>query len=183
MKLLRLLPVFFLTVLLSGCFSREATLEARLADVIREAKGTVGIAVITPGRDTVTVSNDTACRQPLMSVFKLHQAIALCRVLDDADTKLDTMLRVSHADLNPDTWSPLLRDYPEGDITLPLTELLDYLLLQSDNNVSNLLFDSLCSVVATDSIIRSLNIPGGFALRYKEHDMQQDHAKAKSNWS
>ena len=93
------------------------------------------------------------------------------------------MIRISHSDLNPDTWSPLLLDYPEGDITLPLTELLDYLLLQSDNNVSNILFDSICSVAATDSIIRSLGIPESFALRYTEHEMQLDHAKAKSNWS
>ena len=180
----RLLLLVFISLMFSACnLTREEGLEKRLAGIVGDARGIVGIAVITPDRDTVAVSNDTVAGQPLMSVFKLHQSIALSRLLDKSGTDLDTLIRVSHSDLNPETWSPLLLDYPEGDITLPLTELLDYLLLQSDNNVSNILFDSICSVAATDSIIRSLGIPESFALRYTEHEMQLDHAKAKSNWS
>ena len=180
----RLLLLVFLSIMFSACnLTREEGLEKRLAGIVGDARGIVGIAVITPDRDTVAVSNDTVAGQPLMSVFKLHQSIALSRLLDKSGSSLDTLIRVSHSDLNPETWSPLLLDYPEGDITLPLTELLDYLLLQSDNNVSNILFDSICSVAATDSIIRSLGIPESFALRYTEHEMQLDHAKVKSNWS
>jgi len=38
-------------------------------------KAEVGVAIIADGKDTVTVENNR--RYPLMSVFKLHQALAV----------------------------------------------------------------------------------------------------------
>lgn len=172
-----------LMVLLAGCSRQpKQSLEALLTEIITAAPGQTGVAVITPEGDTVTVSGDSV-RYPLMSVFKLHQAIALGRILDEAGIPLDTVITIAHDELNPATWSPLLADHPEGDVSLPLTVLLDYLLLQSDNNVSNILFDRFCSVAMTDSVVRSITGDTDFRLAYTEHEMQQDHGKAYANWS
>lgn len=49
--------------------------------------------------------------------------------------------------------------------------------------MSNQLFERLCDVASTDSVIRSLGIPGSFNLTYTEAEMQADHDKAYDNWS
>lgn len=172
-----------IVLFLSACSGRAVpALESQLSDILEDAKGEVGIAVIIDSRDTVTV-NSEGCRYPLMSVFKLHQAIALCSVLDDMSTELDTAVTIPRDELNAQTWSPMMQDYPEGDIKLPMTELLDYLLLLSDNNVSNILFDRFCSPGRTDSIIRRMTGITDFSIRHTEHTMQLDHSLAADNWS
>jgi len=57
-----------------------AILRDSLTAIAAEAPGEVGIAVVVDGEDTVTVNNDD--KYPLMSVFKLHQAVALCHELE-----------------------------------------------------------------------------------------------------
>lgn len=184
MSTFRLLPLLSLIIVMFTACSRHNSpdLASRLGEITDSAPGQVGIAVILSMGDTVTVGCDSV-RYPLMSVFKLHQSIALGRVLDESGVGLDTIVTIARRELNPETWSPLLVDYPEGDVSLPLTDLLDYLLLQSDNNVSNILFDRFCHVAMTDSIIRNMTGDNDFKLTYTEHEMQLDHAKAYCNWS
>ena len=175
--------ILIVTIFIAVCSCKTApTLESQLMDVVKDAKGDVGVAVIIDGKDTVTVNNDDV-RYPLMSVFKLHQAVALCAVLDGMSVEIDTLVQIRHDELNLQTWSPMLKDYPEGDFSLPMTDLLDYLLLLSDNNVSNILFDRFCSPERTDSIIRRMTGITDFSIRHTEHSMQLDHSLAADNWS
>ena len=55
--------------------------ERSLPDIgamIGDAPGRIGVAVITSEGDTLTVNNDGG--YPLMSVFKLHEALAVARL-------------------------------------------------------------------------------------------------------
>lgn len=57
--------------------------------IVDSYPGEIGMALITDAGDTLAV-NDTA-KYPLMSVFKLHQAIALCHMLDVSGISLDSL--------------------------------------------------------------------------------------------
>lgn len=159
-------------------------LKARLLDAVSEVPGTVGIAAILPGGDTVTVNNGV--RYPLMSVFKLHEALAVSYVLDELGHPLDTVVEVCGAELNPDTWSPMLSRYPadpSATYSIPVSELVERILLQSDNNASNLLFDHIVSPERTDRFIREATGLTDFAISYTEAGMKADHDLSYCNWS
>lgn len=159
----------------------RCALSDSLRSLVAGAPGEVGIAVIFDGRDTISIGNDV--RYPLMSVFKLHEALAVCHELDSRDAGLDTVLHISRGELADDTWSPMLNRYPEGDIDVTVGELIDNILIDSDNNASNVLFERICPVSRTDSFVRSLGIEDSFKLVVMESDMQREHDKAYLNWS
>lgn len=177
-----LLPLLAIVVVSCSRVKGEVEFTEAISEVIADAPGKVGVAVILDNVDTLTVNNDTT-PYPLMSVFKLHQAVALGRELDRLDADFDSVIVVRNSELNPETWSPLFHERPTGDFELSLAAMMEYLLLYSDNNVSNILFNRFCAVERTDSIIRSLVLPPDFRLRHTEADMQSDHAKAYDNWS
>lgn len=141
--------------------------------------GEIGVAVIIDGTDTVTVNDKSD--YPMMSVFKVHQALAICNRFDRDGLSLDTILTISRDDLDPETWSPMMKDHQEDTFSLPVRELLRYTLIQSDNNASNLMFDRLADVAETDSFIATLIPRESFSIEYKESDMAADHSKAYAN--
>ena len=118
---------------------------------------------------------------PMASVFKFHQALAVCDRLMRSGVSLDTEVSVGKADLAENTWSPLRDEYPYGG-RFTYGELLAYTLQQSDNNVCDFLFRTVCDVSRTDSYIRSLGIDD-FAIACDEETMHDDLSACYSNWT
>ena len=153
-----------------------------LTQIASAAPGEVGIAVIVNGCDTVTV-NDTD-KYPLMSVFKLHQAVAVCHYLERKGVSIDTVLHIDRQSLSPDTWSPMLKDsVGSSPLDVSVRTLMRYTLQQSDNNASNVMFDSLIDVMAVDEFIATLVPRTGFRLEVRESDMASDHSLSYRNHS
>lgn len=143
--------------------------------------GEIGIAVIVNGHDTITVNDRDV--YPLMSVFKLHQAIALCHEFEKNDISIDTLIDIDRSTLNPNTWSPMLKENPEPHFKLSAKDLMRYTLIKSDNNASNLMFDRLVDVVRTDNFISTLVPRNGFRISVREEAMGRDHSLCYSNHS
>ena len=181
----KLLLMAVAVILLTACRQRDAVshdyktgLEKELTAIADSAKGDVGIALIYDG-DTLTVNNDAI--YPMMSVFKLHQAVALCRMFEENGTSLDSVMTLRRSELDPDTWSPMLKDHTGEEISLPMRRLLEYTLIESDNNASNEMFVRLMSPAACDSVIAGIIPRGSFEIRFNEAEMQADHSRAYSN--
>lgn len=139
----------------------------------------VGVAVILDGTDTVTVNN--SADYPMMSMFKLQEAIAVCRILGEQGQTIDTVFNIPRSKLHIDTWSPMLKDYTEDTVRISARGLMDYLLVHSDNNASNLLFSLVATAPQTDSIIRGTTSDGAFNISYTEAQMQREHDLAYAN--
>lgn len=152
-----------------------------LTAIAASAPGEVGIAVIVNGSDTIVVNDSDI--YPLMSVFKLHQAVALCHEFDTRGISIDTMIDIDRSTLSPDTWSPMLKDYTQSRFSMSARELMRYTLTSSDNNASNLMFDRFINVAKTDSFIATLIPRDRFRLSVKEADMQCDHSLSYANHS
>lgn len=150
-----------------------------ISRIVSACPGEVGVAVIINGTDTVAVNNENV--YPMMSVFKVHQALAVCHQLDQSGSSLDTLLTMQREELDPKTWSPMLKEHPESSITLSVRELLRYTLIQSDNNASNVLFERLVGVAETDSFVATLIPRSSFRITYTESEMAEDHAQAYAN--
>lgn len=152
-----------------------------LSHIAGEYPGEIGIALLTSAGDTVVVADED--KYPLMSVFKLHQAISLCRLFDEQGASLDTVLEIPRRKLNPATWSPMLKDYTADTIRISVRDLLRYTLTQSDNNASNYLFETVEPVAAADSFISTIIPRAGFRIVATEAEMFGNHALCYENHS
>lgn len=158
-----------------------ATLKDSLQAIADASHAEVGIALLTDGGDTLLVNNED--KYPLMSVFKLHQAIALAHELESKGVSLDTLVHISAGELNPDTWSPMMKERGASGFDITVRELLRYTLTLSDNNASNYMFRHLLDVGKTDAYIARLVPRNSFRLSFTEEEMWGDHKKCYANHS
>ena len=169
----------------SSCRSAESSWQEELTQELQQladaTDGIVGIAVISDCGDTILINNDR--HYPLMSVFKLHQAIAACHHMQQTGISLDSIVTISRNNLNPTTWSPMLKDHSGNSLALTYRQLMRYALERSDNNASNYLFENILSVAATDSFISRIIPRQSFSLTYTEAELQQEHSRAYNNYS
>lgn len=160
--------------------SSEMSLQEELYEFIDSVPGTVGVAFVSDG-DTVTVNNGV--HYPMMSVFKMHEALAVADKLEKQGVSLDTLLSINRVDLDLDTWSPMLKEYTAERFTVPVSKLLEYAVTKSDNNASNLLFRHIVSPIETDAYIRSIAKDTTFRIQYSEAEMKANHVLSYSNYT
>lgn len=174
--------LFILTLLFlpAAIKAEQHTLEKQLQEVMANKKAQVGIAVIINGQDTITVNNNN--QYPMMSVFKMHQALAVADYYQKKGQSFDTPIYIHKADLKPNTYSPLRDKYPDGEISLSVKELLQYTLHLSDNNACDILFDHTGGTCYTDIYVRSLGLHD-FSIKATEDEMHKSESACYENWS
>lgn len=175
-----LLFIYSLSGLLCLLSAQPDELQKLIKETIKDKAAQVGVAVIRNGQDTITVNNDI--QYPMMSVFKLHQALGVAQYLNDNRQMLDTLLYIEKEDLKPDTYSPLRDHYPEGGISLPIRKLLQYTLQLSDNNACDILFKQTGTPMQLDQYLRSLGL-SQFSISQTEDDMHRDLSNCYLNWT
>ncbi|MDE5789957.1 MAG: class A beta-lactamase-related serine hydrolase [Muribaculaceae bacterium] len=159
---------------------RNLSLKEQLHSIIDTVPGTVGIAFISD-TDTVTINNSV--HYPMMSVFKLHQALAVASEMNKRHTSIDSVIHICTEELDSETWSPMLKTYGDSDFDISIRDLIRYALTVSDNNASNLLFKYIASPSATDSIIRSIADDPVFRITCSENEMKENHTLAYLNYT
>lgn len=168
-----------------GCSKAERggvkhdALRIKLHELIDKQPAKIGIAVIFGNSDTLTVNSSDD--YPLMSMFKLHEAIAVCHKIEAEKHSLDSVINIDKQEIDCNTWSPMLKEYSVNGFEISIGKLLEYLLIHSDNNASNILFDRIIDVRNTDSLIANILPERGFRLLYKESEMVTNHSLAYSN--
>ena len=143
-------------------------LARRIQSICDKVDATISVAVIIDSRDTTVVGGTARC--PMMSVVKLHQAIALCRHLDRQGKSLDDTLSVPPSAMVQGTYSPMRDSHPGGIASITVGELMLYSLQQSDNIACDILFDLIGGPQAVDGEMRALDLDG-FAIARTEADM------------
>lgn len=156
------------------------SLQEELYAFIDSVPGIVGVAFVSEG-DTVTVNNGV--HYPMMSVFKMHETLAVANTLERSGISLDTILSINRVDLDLDTWSPMLKEYTAQSFTVPVGRLMEYAVTKSDNNASNLLFKHIVSPTETDAYIRSIAKDTTFRIQYSEAEMKANHALSYCNYT
>ncbi len=147
----------------------DLSLAEKLCEITDTVPGTVGIAFVSDN-DTVTVNNGVP--YPMMSVFKLHQALAVAKTLADRGHSLDSVIHVCGDEVDPNTWSPVIRQYMPGDFDIAVSKLIKGAIVQSDNNASNLLFSHIAPPTKTDTIVKSIAGSHNFHIGKSEAEMK-----------
>lgn len=159
--------------------AQYTTLESQIKSIIKNKKATVGVAVLFDGKDLVAVNNDN--QYPMQSVFKLPLAMAVLDYMEKNNLSMNAEVTIKKSDLMENTHSPLRDKYPEGNITLPISELLKYSVSQSDNNACDILFDYVGGPTAVDKYMKGIGM-ANIAITCTERAMHAEPDRQYNNW-
>ena len=177
--------VFFIlfSILLGTTFQSQAqstSLIQQINDYTQNKNATIGVALLTD--DGKAVCYNAHIHYPLLSVFKIHVALAALNKMNKQQTNPDSLLYIQASQLKTDTYSPLQQQVPNQDFQISLKVLLKYSLSLSDNNACDLLIDYAGGIQAVAQYIRSIGIRQ-FQITETEASMHVTPLKQYSNWS
>lgn len=161
-------------------FSQVESLRDSISKILKGKNATVGVALIVDGEDILKVNNEF--HYPTQSVYKFHLALAVLDYLDKNNLSLDHQLYIKKSELLPNTHSPMRDDYPDGNISLSVADILKYTVSKSDNNGCDILFRFVGGPAKVDKYIRSLGMTD-FAIAATEEEMHGPWEVQYTNWS
>ena len=179
MKKITLLFLFFSLI----SFAQKAELKKEISKITEGKKATVAVSVL--GIDfPFNYNNENAEKKlPLLSVFKFHIALATLNLVENGKLSLNQKIFIGKNDLHEKTWSPLREKLPDGNFEITLSDLLKYMVAQSDNNATDKI---LTLIGGTETVQRYINTKGikNFQIRVNEGKMNSDDWKSMyENWS
>ncbi len=172
-----LLPVAFA---LACSLPAPAQLSQKIAQIAAQAQGPVGVACSLPG---TKLDCDLHPDRPLpmQSVYKLPTAMAALHAVEQGKLRLDQKLRFLPSDIQaPDEYSPLKDAHPEGNVDIPLEDLLRAMVTQSDNVANDIVMRALGGPAVSDAYVRSLGITG-MQIRDNEKTLNNDERLQERN--
>ncbi|MDB5145439.1 MAG: bla [Mucilaginibacter sp.] len=171
-----ILLVFFLAPRL--VFAQDS-LRSQIVQIAKSANGIVGVSILgIESRDTLNYNGNA--RLVMHSVMKFPIAMTVLNLVDKGKYKLDKKFKVSKDDLPAGTWSPLRDKYPNGT-EIALSDLLSYMVSQSDNSACDFLLKKIGGPEVVESYIQSLGITG-ISIVASEGDMAKAWEVQYTNW-
>jgi beta-lactamase class A len=162
-------------------FSQENTLKGKIVQIIKSKRATVGVGIMNlENGDTLTINGQR--HFPMQSVFKFHLALAVLNQVDKGKFTLNQNVFVSKADMIPNLYSPMREKYPEGNIDLPLSEIIKYTVSQSDNSGCDLLFKLIGGTEKANKFIHKIGVKD-VAILDPEVRIQNDWSLQYKNYT
>ncbi len=175
-----LISLLLFTFFTSAAFGQIDSLRARIERSLASKDAHVGVAVTAlDSFDTLSIHG--AQHFPMQSVFKFPIALAVLSQVDNGRLSLNQKILITKADLLPRTWSPLREKYPNGNVRIPLSELLRYTVSQSDNNGCDILLRLIKGTKIVNDYIHKKGIKD-IAIIFNEEEMHKAWNVQFSNW-
>lgn len=152
-----------------------------IAQILATKNADIGVSICgIENNDTLSINGNS--RYPMQSVYKFHIALAVLHKVDKGEFALNQMIFIKKIDLLPNTWSPLREKYTDGNVALPLSEILKYTVAQSDNNGCDILLRLIGGAKVVDNFIRSLGIKD-VSIVATEEEMHKTWDVQFRNWT
>lgn len=171
-----LFTVLIIALIVNKTYSQNTpqmdALRNKIGQIIQNKKADVGIAVLgIEDRDSLTFNKNK--NYPMQSVYKFHLALAVLNQIDKGKLVLNQPILLTKRDLLPNTWSPMRDKYPDGNVELPLSDILSYSVSKSDNNACDVLFRLVGGTKKVHKYIRKLGIKD-VSIAATEAEMDKD---------
>lgn len=151
---------------------RNMAIENILQEYINGKDARIGIAIIINGKDTVSVNGNRDF--PMMSVVKFPLALTVANWVDTNNMSLSNTVTFSGKSLKEDTYSPMLKKYGKSRNAMTVRELLEWSLVESDNNAADILLNCVGGVSGATSKMRQIGISDEIVIGASEEDMHRD---------
>jgi beta-lactamase class A len=165
----------------NACSQQVDDLQPKIQSIVDKYAATIGFSVLDLDDGKMYGLNGDM-HLPMQSVYKFHLGLAVLSQVDRGKLSLNQKIFIKKSDLLADTWSPLRDKYPDGNISIPLSELLTYTIGQSDNNGCDILFRLLGGPAKVNSFIHVLGIQN-VAIVATEEEMHRDEKVQFTNWT
>ncbi len=178
MRSIRLLLPFAFALACS--LSAHAQLNQKIAQIAAKAQGPVGVACSLPG---TKLDCDLRADRPLpmQSVYKLPTAMATLHAVEQGKLRLVQKLRFLPSDIQAsDEYSPLKDAHPQGNVDVPLEDLLRGMVIESDNVANDIVMRALGGPSVANAYVRSLGIEG-IEIRDNEKTLNNDERLQERN--
>ena len=168
-----------LVLLMVSLNATSSDLIGKIDSLIKGKRMTVGVATECNG---VQFTFNDSLHFPLLSVFKVHVAMAAVDKMQNCGISADSIIHISKKQLHPNTYSPLREKYGVVDLELSLKELIEYTIIYSDNNTCDILINFIGGVDKANEYIKSLGIKN-CNIVVNEDDMHKDFKNQYLNTS
>ncbi|CAH0294117.1 Extended-spectrum beta-lactamase PER-1 [Chryseobacterium sp. Bi04] len=156
-------------------------MDQRISAVTKGKNATVGVSVL--GFENTFRYNQYGDQKfPMQSVFKFHIAAAVLNLVDQGTLSLNQKILLDTSNLLEDTWSPLRDKYSNGNIEVPLSEILEFTVARSDNNGCDIILKLLGGTQTVQKFMDSKGIKG-FQIKYNEAEMHKNWNVQYENYS
>ncbi len=178
--------VFYITIIIFSfsvfaTFAQTGSLKQKLEQIISTKKADIGVSIYgLTSKDTLNINGDK--HFPMQSVFKFHIALAVLHQVDNGKLSLDQKIYIKKSDLPAGTWSPLQKKFPNGNVKLPLKEILSYTVSHSDNNGCDILLKLIGGTAAVNNYVHSIGIKD-VSIQANEEEMRKAWDVQFTNWS
>ena len=166
------LSILYLASMLSAFAIGNKTIEDALENYIVGKDARIGIAVIINGKDTVSVNGERDF--PMMSVSKFPLALTIAHWIDAHGMSLNDSITFSETALKENTYSPMLKRYGKNHNIMSIRELLEWSLVESDNNAADILLNYIGGTSGVTSIMRQIGFSDEIVIGASEDDMHRD---------
>lgn len=174
-------------VLAAGIFcSTLYSVQAQKADWRKEVfataksgKAKVGVSVLSDS-DTLTIRGNE--HFPMQSVFKFHLGLYVMHLVDEGKLSLQQKIHFTPADVAYETWSPIAKKYPKGNVDLTLEEVLKNTVSSSDNIGCDKLFELVGGPAVVNKYLHSLGVTD-LAIVATEKEMDAAWEVQYGNWT
>lgn len=172
--------LLFVVLSFNAVYAQDSELLNKIKTISAESKGIVGVSILgLESRDTLNYNSQS--RLVMHSVFKFPIAMCVLNLVDKGKYKLDEKIKVAKRDMHPNTWSPMRDKYPDG-AELPLSEIIGYMVSQSDNTACDFLLKKIGGPKVVEEYIHSLGVKG-IAIKASEADMASAWEVQYTNWA
>ena len=173
---------FLLTLLFSVFFiAQNTSLKKEICKKIKNKNATIAVSVLNfETNKSIDINGNK--KLPMLSVFKFHIALAVLNEVDKGKLKLDQKIWIKKSELLENTWSPIRKKFPKGNVDMYLHDLIRYTVAQSDNNGCDIL---LRLIGGTETVQQFINNKGikDFKIIYNEEKMHEGYEFHYGNWT
>ena len=120
---------------------------------------------------------------PMQSVYKLPISMAVMREVERGKLKLDQPVRVAKSERVPRALHSPMRDaHPDGDFEMPLREVIQYAIAESDGTASDVLMRLAGGPERITAYLREIGVKG-LVVATTEMEMSKEVHVQYRNWS
>ena len=164
--------IIYLSFISPAFAGGNKAIENALHEYIKGKDARIGVAVIINGKDTVSVNGNRDFS--MMSVVKFPLALTVAHWIDTNGMSLNDTVTFSEKAMKEDTYSPMLKKYGKSRNTMTIRELLEWSLVESDNNAADILLHRVGGTSGVTSIMRQMGISDEIVIGASEEDMHRD---------
>ncbi|MFL9833196.1 class A beta-lactamase, subclass A2 [Chryseobacterium terrae] len=153
-------------------FAQKSVLAQKVDSITKDKKATVGVSILG-FEDGFKYSKNGEKKLPMLSVFKFHIAATVLDLVDKRKLSLDQKILIKKSDLLENTWSPIREKYPNGNVELSLSEIINYTVAWSDNNGCDILLRLIGGIKTVQKFMDSKGVKD-FQIKHNEEEMHQE---------